>query len=209
VVYVQSNCQASSGRDDILRALQGLNVTLAARGACLNNGPQLPHGQSKREVIAQYKFCATMENSLTVDYVSEKMWDGLAAGCLHTLSGPDHLAALTPLTVGRSHTAAAVCTARGRSDENTAVGRGDAAARAAPNAAAWSAPAGVRPGASIDCPCRRASRFQGVSPWRASRTRVGICGAKGRAARRVDWGGLCVCVCVRERGWQKARRAPR
>ena len=82
MVYVQSNCQASSGRDDILRALQGLNVTLAARGACLNNGPQLPHGQSKREVIGQYKFCATMENSLTVDYVSEKMWDGLAAGCL-------------------------------------------------------------------------------------------------------------------------------
>ncbi|KAK9845501.1 hypothetical protein WJX81_008013 [Elliptochloris bilobata] len=30
-------------------------------------------------------------------------WAGLAAGCLHTLSGPDHLAALTPLTIGRSH----------------------------------------------------------------------------------------------------------
>ena len=31
----------------------------------------------------------------------------MAAGCLHTLSGPDHLAALTPLTIGRSHAAAA------------------------------------------------------------------------------------------------------
>eukprot|EP00884_Botryococcus_braunii_P011099 jgi/Botrbrau1/19991/Bobra.200_1s0001.1 len=30
-------------------------------------------------------------------------WAGLTAGCLHTLSGPDHLAALTPLTIGRSH----------------------------------------------------------------------------------------------------------
>lgn len=28
---------------------------------------------------------------------------GLAAGCLHTLAGADHLAALTPLTIGRSH----------------------------------------------------------------------------------------------------------
>ncbi|KAK9807095.1 hypothetical protein WJX73_004376 [Symbiochloris irregularis] len=28
-------------------------------------------------------------------------WAGLAAGCLHSLSGPDHLAALTPLTFGR------------------------------------------------------------------------------------------------------------
>lgn len=34
-------------------------------------------------------------------------WAGAAAGCLHTLSGPDHLAALTPLTIGRSHAAAA------------------------------------------------------------------------------------------------------
>ena len=30
-------------------------------------------------------------------------WAGLAAGCLHTLAGADHLAALTPLTMGRSH----------------------------------------------------------------------------------------------------------
>ena len=30
-------------------------------------------------------------------------WAGLAAGCLHTLAGADHLAALTPLTIGQSH----------------------------------------------------------------------------------------------------------
>lgn len=30
-------------------------------------------------------------------------WMGLVAGCLHTLAGADHLAALTPLTIGRSH----------------------------------------------------------------------------------------------------------
>ena len=30
-------------------------------------------------------------------------WAGLAAGCLHTLAGADHLAALTPLTIGRTH----------------------------------------------------------------------------------------------------------
>ncbi|CAM6086308.1 unnamed protein product [Calypogeia fissa] len=29
-------------------------------------------------------------------------WAGLAAGCLHTLTGPDHLAALAPLCIGRS-----------------------------------------------------------------------------------------------------------
>lgn len=30
-------------------------------------------------------------------------WAGLAAGCLHTLAGADHLAALAPLTIGQSH----------------------------------------------------------------------------------------------------------
>lgn len=29
-------------------------------------------------------------------------WTGFLAGCLHTLSGPDHLAALAPLSIGRS-----------------------------------------------------------------------------------------------------------
>ncbi|KAL3134085.1 hypothetical protein ABBQ32_008510 [Trebouxia sp. C0010 RCD-2024] len=33
---------------------------------------------------------------------------GLAAGCLHSLAGVDHLAALTPFTIGRSHTAASL-----------------------------------------------------------------------------------------------------
>ena len=34
--------------------------------------------------------------------VAQSAWAGLAAGALHTLTGPDHLAALTPLTIGRS-----------------------------------------------------------------------------------------------------------
>jgi hypothetical protein len=66
-------------------------VTLAARGACLNNGPMLPREQSKRDVIRAYKFCATMENSVGVDYVSEKMWDGLAAGCLPIYYGAPNI----------------------------------------------------------------------------------------------------------------------
>jgi len=34
--------------------------------------------------------------------VAHSAWAGLAAGALHTLTGADHLAALTPLTIGRS-----------------------------------------------------------------------------------------------------------
>ncbi|XP_047307663.1 uncharacterized protein LOC124911251 isoform X2 [Impatiens glandulifera] len=34
--------------------------------------------------------------------VLSSAWTGFLAGCLHTLSGPDHLAALAPLSIGRS-----------------------------------------------------------------------------------------------------------
>ncbi|GLI67512.1 hypothetical protein VaNZ11_011716 [Volvox africanus] len=37
---------------------------------------------------------------------AQSAWAGLAAGFLHTLCGPDHLAALTPLTIGRNRFAA-------------------------------------------------------------------------------------------------------
>ncbi|CAI9104800.1 OLC1v1003563C1 [Oldenlandia corymbosa var. corymbosa] len=35
-------------------------------------------------------------------------WTGFLAGCLHTLSGPDHLAALAPLSIGRTRIESAV-----------------------------------------------------------------------------------------------------
>jgi len=37
-----------------------------------------------------------------VGHVIASAWSGLLAGVLHTLTGPDHLAALAPLTIGRS-----------------------------------------------------------------------------------------------------------
>jgi len=39
---------------------------------------------------------------------AKSAWAGLLAGCLHTLAGPDHLAALTPLTIGRDRFKASV-----------------------------------------------------------------------------------------------------
>lgn len=35
-------------------------------------------------------------------------WTGFLAGCLHTLSGPDHLAALAPLSIGRTKMQSAI-----------------------------------------------------------------------------------------------------
>ncbi|GFR44440.1 hypothetical protein Agub_g5679 [Astrephomene gubernaculifera] len=44
--------------------------------------------------------------STGITSAAKSAWAGLAAGFLHTLCGPDHLAALTPLTIGRPRWAA-------------------------------------------------------------------------------------------------------
>ncbi|KAL0376241.1 UNVERIFIED_CONTAM: hypothetical protein Scaly_0741700 [Sesamum calycinum] len=41
-------------------------------------------------------------NSLIRSELLSSAWTGFFAGCLHTLSGPDHLAALAPLSIGRT-----------------------------------------------------------------------------------------------------------
>ncbi|KAK4783304.1 hypothetical protein SAY86_007678 [Trapa natans] len=45
---------------------------------------------------------AVVGRSLLFTGVFSSAWTGFLAGCLHTLSGPDHLAALAPLSIGRT-----------------------------------------------------------------------------------------------------------
>ncbi|XP_044489483.1 uncharacterized protein LOC123213921 isoform X2 [Mangifera indica] len=45
---------------------------------------------------------ATAGGKLLRNELLSSAWTGFFAGCLHTLSGPDHLAALAPLSIGRT-----------------------------------------------------------------------------------------------------------
>jgi hypothetical protein len=46
--------------------------------------------------MCRYKFCVTMENSLAHDYVTEKLWDGLAAGCIPIYLGTPSALSMAP-----------------------------------------------------------------------------------------------------------------
>lgn len=89
IVFLQHNCASRSGREDFVRSLIAANFTVDSVGKCLNNAPMLATGQSsmKRDTLAQYKFCLTFENSVTPFYTSEKLWDGMSAGCLTIYKG--------------------------------------------------------------------------------------------------------------------------
>ena len=96
IVYLQSNCGALSNRDDVVRGLMDRNITVESRGRCLNNAPPIPFNESKVEAFKHYKFCACMDNSVSHDYISEKLWDCYAAGCLPIYLGAPNVDGLVP-----------------------------------------------------------------------------------------------------------------
>eukprot|EP00878_Enallax_costatus_P029156 GHUV01031589.1.p1 GENE.GHUV01031589.1~~GHUV01031589.1.p1 ORF type:complete len:254 (+),score=17.22 GHUV01031589.1:454-1215(+) len=86
VVYVNSNCGASSGRVDIMKqwldhASKKGKMQVHSYGRCDRNR-EFPANTSKIELFRRYKFCVAMENSLSYEYITEKIWDALAAGCV-------------------------------------------------------------------------------------------------------------------------------
>jgi hypothetical protein len=68
-----------------------LGIVVEARGLCMNNAPLVPREESKASAMKDYLFCATMENSVVPDYVSEKLWDGMSAGCLPIYYGAPNI----------------------------------------------------------------------------------------------------------------------
>lgn len=47
-------------------------------------------------LCCRYKFCIAMENSVRQDYVTEKIWDGLLAGCIPVYLGSSSVRDMLP-----------------------------------------------------------------------------------------------------------------
>lgn len=85
IAFLQSNCAAPSGRTKFVQELMAF-VPVDAMGACLHNA-ELPEGlpgldsldfrhaerTGAHAVFSQYQFVMAFENSLTHDYVTEKV----------------------------------------------------------------------------------------------------------------------------------------
>lgn len=53
-----------------------------------------------RPLLCRYKFCVAMENSIRQDYMTEKMWDALAAGCVPIYLGSSNAPQIIPDSSG-------------------------------------------------------------------------------------------------------------
>eukprot|EP00879_Flechtneria_rotunda_P008736 GHRR01009150.1.p1 GENE.GHRR01009150.1~~GHRR01009150.1.p1 ORF type:complete len:719 (+),score=143.14 GHRR01009150.1:255-2411(+) len=117
LAYINSNCDAQSGRAEIVRQLmhlQGAQVPVHSMGRCDANTPWPAGLPSKRQVQSRYKFCVAMENSIRHDYVTEKVWDALAAGCV-----PVYMGSRSALQMIPDATAVIVYDPKGRGNVST------------------------------------------------------------------------------------------
>jgi Glycosyltransferase family 10 (fucosyltransferase) C-term len=93
VAYLNNNCGALNGRNTVVQELMD-HVTVHAYEGCLYNMEASAGARTridKRAVFAGYKFCIAMENSSTRDYVSEKLFDALDAGCVPIYMGAPNI----------------------------------------------------------------------------------------------------------------------
>ncbi|KAK9826868.1 hypothetical protein WJX81_002023 [Elliptochloris bilobata] len=94
--FVQSNCNVPSGRNAIVANLMAFSdLEVNSYGRCLNNA-QMREGETKLDVYRRHRFCLVMENALSHDYVSEKLWDAFAGGCVPVYYGAPNIDAFLP-----------------------------------------------------------------------------------------------------------------
>ncbi|KAJ3405977.1 hypothetical protein CcCBS67573_g02235 [Chytriomyces confervae] len=96
VSFVNRNCDALNGRSEIVRALMTAGVPVDAAGLCLHNTDSTDQ-VDKRLEFQTHRVCVSIENSNTIDYVSEKIWDAYRNGCVPIYMGaPNAVADFLP-----------------------------------------------------------------------------------------------------------------
>ncbi|XP_076046459.1 GDP-fucose protein O-fucosyltransferase 3-like [Oratosquilla oratoria] len=95
VIYVQSDCDTPSERDDYVKELSKF-IKIDSYGKCLHNRDLPRHLQDPIEAMdadeflrltANYKFTLAFENAVCDDYITEKLWRPLSVGSLPVYLG--------------------------------------------------------------------------------------------------------------------------
>ena len=103
VVCIIGKCNSHTGRKEFVAQL-GEHVVIDSYGACLKNKTQpVPdarwfniYGEAKLSLMSEYFFCIAFENSRHHDYVTEKVFQALAAGCVPLYDGAPNAKLLLP-----------------------------------------------------------------------------------------------------------------
>jgi len=94
ILWIAKNCRATNGREKYIEKLMEY-VDVHSYGDCLNNKP-FPSDKSRTDLIAEYKFYLSIENSNCQDYATEKLYDTLALSAVPIVDGPASYAGYIP-----------------------------------------------------------------------------------------------------------------
>eukprot|EP00899_Mesostigma_viride_P012486 jgi/Mesvir1/21238/Mv06671-RA.1 len=103
IVTVNSNCHTKNLREVLVKRLMD-RFKVHSYGHCLKNRKvKIPAHIPATNIplYKKYRFCIAMENSNTVDYVTEKVYETLAAGCLPLYMGAPNIQEFLPYNVSR------------------------------------------------------------------------------------------------------------
>ncbi|KAF1803524.1 glycosyltransferase family 10 protein [Mucor lusitanicus] len=96
VAWIVSNCKASNYRHHYVRELsKWINVDIY--GHCMNN-QHYPDNTTTIDLISQYHFYLSFENSNCKDYVTEKLSNAYVAGTIPIVDGPSDYGPFIPNT---------------------------------------------------------------------------------------------------------------
>ncbi|KAF8975668.1 hypothetical protein BGZ46_008937 [Entomortierella lignicola] len=100
IAWVISNCQPRNNRNELMADLIK-KIGAHSYGSCQNNkvmpkDETRPWEEVKQEVLAQYPYTLVVENSNCVGYVTEKIYDALAAGVIPLYLGAVDIADFVP-----------------------------------------------------------------------------------------------------------------
>jgi glycoprotein 3-alpha-L-fucosyltransferase len=87
-----SNCGARAFRLHALEALQAQGITVHSRGRCANNMPNA----NKDDLLPTTKFSLAFENSIELDYVTEKYLQALNFGAVPVVIGAPNIQDFAP-----------------------------------------------------------------------------------------------------------------
>jgi hypothetical protein len=96
VAWIVSNCKAPNYRHHYVRELKKW-IDVDIYGHCMNNQPY-PDNTSTIDLISQYHFYLSIENSNCNDYVTEKLSNTYVAGAVAIVDGPSDYGPFIPNT---------------------------------------------------------------------------------------------------------------
>ncbi len=93
--FIARNCNSRNQREDFVQGLRNAGIRVDGLSSCLQTSSP-PQRDDKLAIMQPYKFTLAFENGNVVDYVTEKVYEALAAGVVPVYMGAPNIRDYVP-----------------------------------------------------------------------------------------------------------------